>query len=583
MLIAIFPQLPISPILQDVFALIAILLLFLALVGPLHKLVMRHRYDAALENTYNYRIYTIDLNLNKVTYFDKKNPRNLKTSDIEYFLKQYRDEDLYRVKDWLMQLLDEKKNTSWHLEAQAMIRVSNRTYFSVLEVTKISYQQKIIHLNSYLLQYLSPRRGPARNHRLNVIGIEEASRRLQKSQGNRGATYVIRFFYKKYQGNTGNYISPIFLKKLKDKITNFLGVGLFLVEQEEPEIILLETKNITTNEHRQIAHSIAHSIVRNLEVSGLKEEVSFTVGVVENKYFPHQFTELIEHARLMAGQAEKDGIVVAIYDQNQNYTEITARAIDLEVIDIIKSRKYTVYYQPILNLKIYDTDAYIVTIAINSTLSSDLMKLCRMAGDSSDCRELMSGVAKQILIDFTGNRTNPEQEMFFPVSVYANTFILKSLAMMKRAKEANIVLVFEEIEINDWDASPEVITQMIKSYHERNMKAALAFSRVHLLLNNDIYALFDYYILDQGLTSDIVADNRLRVDVHGLIETLKKFDRPIIATGMADLESVELLASFDVVGVAGEAIVPAAVELPKLDTKTKTITRIRQFDANKNN
>ncbi len=583
MLIAIFPQLPISPVLQDVFALIAILLLVLAIVGPLYKMAMRRRYDSALSQTYNYRIFAIDFDLNKVTYFDKKNPRNLKTSDIDYFLKQYRDEDLYRVKNWLMQLLDEKANTPWHLEAQAIMRVSNRAYFSVLEVTKIAYQQKIIHLNSYLLQYLSPRRGPSQNHRFNVIGIDEANRRLQKSQGNRGATYVIRFFYKKYQGNTGNYISPIFLKKLKDKITNFLGVGLFLIEQEEPEIILLETKNITTNEHRQIAHSIAHTIVRNLEVSGLKEEVSFTVGVVENKYFPHQFQALLEHARLMAGQAEKAESMVAIYDQNQNYSEITARAIDLEVIDILKSRKFDIVYQPILNLEKYDTDAYLVTISINSTLTSDIMKLCQMAGDSSDCRELMSGMAKQILIDFTSERTNPDQAMFFPASVYANSFITKSLAMMKRAREANIVLVFDEMEINDFDTSLDVITQMMKGYHDRSMKTALTFSNVHLLLDNDIYALFDYYILDQDLTSEIVADNRQRVDVHGLIETLKKFDRPIIATGMSDLESVELLASFEVIGVAGDAIAPAAAELPKIDTKTKTITRIRQFENTKKN
>jgi EAL domain-containing protein (putative c-di-GMP-specific phosphodiesterase class I) len=547
--------------------------------GPIRKRLVRDRYASILSKTYNYRVFTIDFNLNKVVYFDKKNPRNLKTSDIEYFLKQYRDEDLYRVKGWLMQLLDEKTNTPWHLEAQAMIRVSNRVYFSVLEVTKVVYETKIIHLNSYLLQYLSPHRGPLRKHQFNVIDIEEATHRLHKSQANRGATYVIRFFYKKYQGNTGNYISPIFLKKLKDKITNFLGPGLFLVEQEEPEIILLEMKNITANEHRQIAHSIAHTIVRSLEVSGLKDEVSFTVGVVENKYFPHQFDALIDHARLMAGQAEKDAVMVAIYDQNQNYTEITAKAIDLEVVDIIKSRKYTIAYQPILSLDNYYVSAYMVSTAINSSLTADIMKLCQMAGDSTDCRELLSSVAKQILIDFTNDRPSPDQAIFFPVSVYANTFILKSLAMMKRAKEANIILVFDEVEIHDWGSNFEIIAQMMKSYHDRGMKTALNFSNCHLLLNNDIYVLFDYYILDHQVTGDIVADNRQRVDVHGLIETLKKFKRPIVAIGMPDLESVELLASFEVEGVASDAIAPAATKLPRIDSKTKTITRIRQFEA----
>ncbi len=580
MLIAIFPNLPISPLLQDVIlgAVLVIIVFIILLVIWRHR--ARKLHEEALARRYSYRIYTVDLDRNTVTLFDKSNPRDQRMTDLDHFLKQYDAEDYYRVQNWLRNLLDPKKMALWHLEAKAHIRRAKKTFFSVLEATKVERERKIIHLNSYILRYLSPKKGRVRRHS-NVLTLQEANRHLEKTASNRGATYMIKFNYKKYQGNTGMFISSVFLKKLKDKITHFLSMGLFLVEHEGIEILLLETKNLTNNEHMQIAHSLAHTIVKNLEVSGLKDEVSFAIGVVENKYFPRQMEELLNHARLMADLAEKRGLVVSIYDRNQSDTEITAKAVDLEVVDILKSRKYEVRFRPVLNLHTYDALGYYCSIAIQSPLTSDRLELSRMAQESEASRELLSNIARLLLASFVEQRQDPNQLLFFPSSVYERNFIVKSLAMMKKAKEVRIVLVFDETEINDWEAPKEMLTTMIASLKEKGLGLAIAFTDMHLLLGNEIYNLFDYYILDHRLTGDLVGNDRQRFNFRSLVETLQQFHHPIIAIDMTELAGVELAANFAVDGVSADAVGPFVTRISPFETKT--INRIRQFERGKKN
>ena len=580
MFIAIFPTLPVSPLLQDFF-----LGAIIILVTMIFILMFRHhdmrRHHLTLAKVYSYRIYSINIDTGNVTYFDKNNPRNIKTSNLDQFLKQYDAEDYYRVQTWLLNLIDIKKTNSWHLEVRATINSSKKTYFSVLEVTNVDYKTKTIHLNSYILRYLSPKKGMARRYSSNVISVEEANHRLQKTASNRGATYLIRFFYRKYSGNTGTYISAVFLKKLKDTITNYMGMGLYLVEQEATEIVLLETKNLSANEHRQIAHSIAHTIVKNLEISGLKEEVAFTIGVVENKYFPHHFEELLHHARLMANRAEKSSTLVEIFDQNQSYNEISVKTVELEVVDIIKSRKYEILFRPILDLGNYEISGYFSKIVINSTLTNNRLELSSLANDSESYRELLSNISRQLLTTFTGGRQTENQRVFIQASIHENNFILKSLAMMKRAKESHIVLLFDEIEINDWEANFDTISKLIHSYKDKGLETALAFKDMHLLLDKDIYGLFDYYVLDSRMTADILTDDRLRLEAHSLIDTLKEFTHPVIATDMADLDSVELMANFEVAGVSAECLGGYSSSLPTIEPKV--IGRIKQFEVVKKN
>lgn len=278
----------------------------------------------------------------------------------------------------------------------------------------------------------------------------------------------------------------------------------------------------------------------------------------------------------MADRSEKEATLVTIYDQNLKYSEISAKAVDLEVIDIIKSRKYEIKFRPILSLKKLETFAYYCSIIVNSPLTSNRLLLCRSTMESESCKELLSNMARQMLQTMTTGRLNDNQLLFFPVSVYERNFILKSLAMMKKTKDANIVLVFDESEINDWDANLSVISQMLASFKDKGLKTALSFADMHLLLDNDIYSIFDYYVLDARMTADIVTNDRQRINVHSLIETLRKFNHPIIAIDMSDFDGVEILSNFEVDALSAESISPYSLKIETIEPKI--INRIRQFE-----
>ena len=77
------------------------------------------------------------------------------------------------------------------------------------------------------------------------------------------------------------------------------------------------------------------------------------------------------------------------------------------------------------------------------------------------------------------------------------------------------------------------------------------------MLDPSVYTNFDFFVAGAAMMGEIKRDNRVRLSIHTLIESLMKYDQPIIATDLEGMQAVELIIKSGVSIVSSEAISPS--------------------------
>jgi EAL domain-containing protein (putative c-di-GMP-specific phosphodiesterase class I) len=557
-----------------VVALLLFVILIYVLISFFHD---RQRRKVVLGSANTFRVYRIDLDQNIVTYFDQSLSNAVQEISFENFLHQYHQDDYHKVKAWVLNLLKKKRDIPWHIQAKATIKSRKNTFFSVIEVTKINYEQKVIHLNSYLLQYLLPDRRIDKRWRRNVITEQEAIKQLSKSSKNRGATIVVDFFYLKRSNSVTGQVSKVFLKQLKDKLIGFLSRGLMLVEKDGGEFILLELRKQSLNEHIQIAHSLSKTLNRYLQVHGLAEEFGFSIGVVENKYFPNDYAKLIKNAKLMAERARLRNLQVNIYDRSHSLIESKAKLADKTIIEILEKQKYTIKFQPIIDTNLFNNFGHYVLIELNDNKEDDYLSIHQAACMSKNSQALFKQIIESVIDKYTKAKKEDIGILFLQASIYDTIFLKKTIAKIIEENKLQFGLVFDGEELDDFEERKHELIEYLQGLKQTGFILSIAFPDMNMLLDNEIYNLFDYYVLDQRMTTDIETDDRRRISLRALIDKLNIFNKPIIAIGMSDIDGVELIDNFDIRLVSSETIVTSQEQPGPLDKKV--INKLRQFQT----
>ena len=89
----------------------------------------------------------------------------------------------------------------------------------------------------------------------------------------------------------------------------------------------------------------------------------------------------------------------------------------------------------------------------------------------------------------------------------------------------------------------------------------------NLLLDPSVYYNFDYFVAGSMMIGEIKKNNRVRLSIHSLIESLLKYHRPIIATDLEGWQAIELIIKSGVSIVSSETISSSNDMLLPLDRK----------------
>ena len=88
-----------------------------------------------------------------------------------------------------------------------------------------------------------------------------------------------------------------------------------------------------------------------------------------------------------------------------------------------------------------------------------------------------------------------------------------------------------------------------------------------LLLDDVIYHLFDYFVVGSAMLGAIRKNNHIRLSTYTLLESLLKYDKPIIATDLESWQAVELIIKSGIKYISSDVLTPTNDMLLPLEKK----------------
>ena len=182
-------------------------------------------------------------------------------------------------------------------------------------------------------------------------------------------------------------------------------------------------------------------------------------------------------------------------------------------------------------------------------------------------KEFFAMIARYVIPKFASEKQEDYWRLFMLVSLQDIDHMSEILNQVPQVKDIHLVLVFNEQEINENSSNLELLNDSLKSLRTDGFEFAMLMKDKNLLLDSSVYYNFDYFVAGSMMIGEIRKNNRIRLSIHSLIESLLKYHRPIIATDLEGWQAIELIIKSGVDIVSSETISPSNDMLLPLEKK----------------
>jgi hypothetical protein len=182
-------------------------------------------------------------------------------------------------------------------------------------------------------------------------------------------------------------------------------------------------------------------------------------------------------------------------------------------------------------------------------------------------KEFFAMIARYVIPKFASEKQEDYWRLFMLVSLQDIDHMAEILNQIPQSHDIHLVLVFNEQEINENSSNLELLNSSLKSLRSDGFELAMLMKDKNLLLDSSVYYNFDYFVAGSMMIGEIRKNNRIRLSIHSLIESLLKYHRPIIATDLEGWQAIELIIKSGVSIVSSETISSSNDMLLPLDKK----------------
>lgn len=528
---------------------------------------VKKKFELA-ENTT--RIICIDAKNNKVRYFNRSDIEHQVVCSIEEFLNNFPMEEKVRFEKWIDELLSTKKNVSDYLEVDVIFEREKKSYYSFLQLQKLDKRKKIIHLESYVMKYLDVKNKTDKKKLSNitVTNIEQMLTIEKMKNKNKGSFLFVAFRNTKIQDEDDDKVSSLFFVCAKNIIAPYLTSNCTIADYSQSSFTIYYPGISSRKNLLRLMHSISKTISKYLKINSYNEDYNYSItGTLINED-NCTYKQLVRNTKSISVTAMDHNDHIMIYDDNSvSSVEITS-SYENEFNTLISKRDFKILYQPVINIKTGAILAYNSTIKCNNTIFSNIQELKEYAYKVGKIKDLFTMFNKKILSRYL-NENISNVKLIYNVSVLEREHVAKSFSHIAGIDSEDIILTFSELEISEWLSEEEEIISSINNLKEHGYKVALKIDKKELLLTNELMKVFDYFILDSELIKDCRRSGRSILIIHTLIDTLKSYDKNIIAYGLDTNNSMYLICkmgikyvSSNLISQADEMILP--IEKKKL-------------------
>lgn len=554
-----------------------LIIIFLVSFIVFNEVQKKYRLKISEESN-TIRIFLIDVKKNVVTYFNRSDIRDKRTMDLAGFYQKFHPNDVEKVKNWIFAICMDPKSASQYVEADVLVNRGKSSYFSLLKLLKYNSDLGLIHLESHLLKFITPLNSTNKKHRGVVTGVVKRSvisQIISKGKSLRGYTFAIRFFYIQKKILSNDKIERYMVMTLKNEVYPYANNNKSarqIVDTVDNELLLFDLKINSREDAMHLATSIEHSIKKCIGVNGYVGDVNFSIGVVENALFYQDFETIVSKAQEACISAQQNNQTIGMYQKTKGQM-LELNRYDEQVENLLKGNSLRYLFRPIVDVTKQRTLGYFQYVKAYDSPFTTFAEMSKYAAKVGKNRKLFATVAKYVIPKFDSEKQSDSWRLFFHVSLVDIDQMVEILPQIPSANKIHLVLVFDEQEINENSSQLELLNASMRKLHDLSYELALSMKDKNLLLDPSVYYNFDYFVAGAAMIGEIKKNNRIRLSIHALIESLLKYNRPIIATDLEGWPAIELIIKSGVTKVSSETISPSndmllPVEKKKMDKLT---------------
>ena len=521
----------------------------------------RKYVERMLAESTTLRIYIIDVKNNSVVYFNRSDLKDKRQSDMNAFYSHFHINDIDKIKNWIFSICTDYRTADKYIEADVLVNHGKYTYFSLLKLLKYDPNEGIIHLESFILKYITPNNAPnkKKNKKALYTGVVKRSTMeslVVKEKSLKGFTFAIRFYYIRQKVLSNDKIERYMIMTLKNVIYPYASnprVSRQIIDTGDNELLLFDLRIASRDEAMILATSVAHSIKKCIGVNGFSDSINFSIGVVENAQYYQDLDSMILKAQEACMSAQHHGQEVLLY-QKQATPLVEIDRYKEEVENLMRPNSLRYLFRPIFDVAKRRTLGYFEYVkAYNSpfTSFSEMSKYAAQVGMSKD---FFAMIARYVIPKFASEKQEDYWRLFMLVSLQDIDHMGEILMQIPQSQKIHLVLVFNEQEINENSSHLELLNDSLRALRDKRFELAMLMKDKNLLLDPSVYYNFDYFVAGSMMIGEIRKNNRIRLSIHSLIESLLKYHRPIIATDLEGWQAIELIIKSGVNIVSSETI-----------------------------
>ena len=510
------------------------------------------------------RIYIVDVKNNKIVQLNKSDLANKVTYDLFSFYTSFHPNDSDRVKDWIYRICVDYKNADEYLEADISLDSNKRFSFALLRLLSYNANSGLIHLESHILKYITPNYLSNKkkvDHRRIPTGIvkrSQISNIINRNKSLSGYTFCIRFFYTRQKVISNDKIERYMVMNLKNSIYPFASgpkLSRQIMDNGESEVFIYDIHISSRETALQLAQSMAKTLKRQMEVNGFTGYINFAIGIIENGQFYQDYDTIEEKAReaCISGQTNSQQIV--FYQRNIKANNDMVKYTE-QIDHLLEEGVLRYLYRPIINVKTSQIIGYFEYVKAYDSPFSSFSEMSKYATRINKNLDLFALIAKHVISKFVNERQSPSMDLFLSVSMVDINSVTEIISQIPYHDKANIVLVFDEQEVNENSNNTELLIGTLNSLRSNGFELALSLKDKNLLLDEKIYFLFHYFVVGSAMMEEVKHNNRIRLSLYTLIESLLKYNRPIIATDLEGWQAVELIIKSGINYISSDAVAP---------------------------
>ena len=521
-----------------------------------HKYVERMKAEAT-----TLRIYIIDFKNNQVIYFNRSNLKEKKAIDMSTFYSHFHINDVDKIKAWIVSICTDYRTADKYIEADVLVNHGRFTYFSLLKLLKYDPNEGVIHLESFILKYITPNNAPnkKKNKKALYTGVVKRSTMeslIVKEKSLKGFTFAIRFFYIKQKVLSNDKIERYMIMTLKNVIYPFASnqrVSRQIIDTGDNELLLFDLRIASRDEAMVLATSMAHSIKKCIGVNGFTESINFSIGVVENAQYYQDLDSMILKAQEACMSAQHHNQEIVLY-QKQATPLVEIDRYKEEVINLMRPNNMRYLFRPIYDVSKRRTLGYFEYVKAYNSPFASFSEMSKYAAKVDMSKNFFATIARNVIPKFASEKQEDYWRLFMLVSLQDIDHMSEILNQIPQTHSIHLVLVFNEQEINENSSHLQLLNDSLKALRANDFELAMLMKDKNLLLDPSVYYNFDYFVAGSMMIGEIRKNNRIRLSIHSLIESLLKYHRPIIATDLESWQAIELIIKSGVTVVSSEII-----------------------------